>query len=280
VTRHRPGHTKRMPPKRGKVLNFGPAVVASSGSPSASSKPGQPRGKFLGQPSTGTAASSNSVGDEGSLEAIRSHVHTARIAASSRRKAISLQRGRVFKDLEEAEGIALSLLECASEAAGALSDMTSARTKEKYEESLESKSDEPSFEELASQVRRNGSGYLKGVTKIHSLLAPHSSLVKVYKNHNRPESQEDVAKKPQGSLASTVGGGTDSVSKKVVEQATKNMYAARVAHRLAVERSEILKEMLQMEESERESASNETTCDPGENDGDKKRKHGSEEKPC
>ena len=268
-----------MPPKRGKFLNSGPAVVASSGSTSASSKPGQPRGKFLGQPLSGVAASSNSSGDEGSLEAIRSHVHTARIAASSRRKVISLQRDRVFKDLEEAEDIALSLLDCASEAAGALSDMTSARTKEKHEQSL-GKSDGSSIEELASQVRTNGSAYLRGVTKIHSLLAPHSSLVKVYKNRNEPVSQEDRAKKPQGSLASTVAGGTDSVSKKVVEQATKNMYTARVAHRLAVERSEILKEMLQMEESERESASNETSCDPGENDGGKKRKHGSEESTC
>lgn len=271
-----------MPPKRGKFLNAGPTEVASpgSGSPSsASSKPGgQPRGKFLGQPSTGTAASSNS---EGSLEAMRSHVRTARIAASSRRKAISRQRDRVFKDLEEAEDIALSLLGCASEAAGALSEMTSARTKEKEN----GKSDEPSFEELTSLVRRNGSGYLRGVTKIHSLLAPHSSFVKPYKNHDRSESRDDGTKKPQGSLASTVAGGTDSVSKKVVEQATKNMYAARVAHRLAVERSEILKEMLQLEESERDSTNNKIALDPevetDGGDGDRKRKHGEdgEEKP-
>ena len=266
-----------MPQKRGKFLNSGPTEVASpgSGSPSsASSKPGgQPRGKFLGQPSTGTAANSNSGGDEGSLEAMRSHVRTARIAASSRRKAISQQRDRVFKDLEEAEDIALSLLGCASEAAGALSGMTNARTKEKEN----GKSDEPSFEELTSRVRRNGSGYLRGVTKIHSLLAPHSSFVKPYKNHDRSE------KKPEGSLASTVAGGNDSVSKKVVEQATKNMYAARVAHRLAVERSEILKEMLQLEESERDSTNNKIALDPEEEtdggDGDRKRKHG-EEKPC
>ena len=75
------------------------------------------------------------------------------------------------------ENIILSLLECASDVADSLSEMTSAKINEKG-----NNEDANSFEELSARVRENGVGYLAGMKKLHRLLAPHAPLVKSYQN--------------------------------------------------------------------------------------------------
>ena len=252
-------------PRRGKFLSAPSSSPSSSAPPTPSS-----RGKFLNRPSgspssiQGAASyGSNAAGDvdsTDSLAAVRSHIHTSKIAAASRRKAIAAQRDRVFQDLDEAEDVVLSLLECASDVAGALSDMTTAKSKtnnaENGEDDGQKKGTAESFEELTAKVRTNGVAYLAGVKSLHKLLAPHASLVKTYKNRNREQSAtsadgEDPPSKTL-SVISNPGGGmrTD----KIVEEATSNMYAARVKKRLAMERREILKEMIRLEELEEEES--------------------------
>eukprot|EP00984_Skeletonema_dohrnii_P022707 scaffold11804_cov105-Skeletonema_dohrnii-CCMP3373.AAC.5 len=153
-----------------------------------------------------------------------------RHVASTRRRAISSSRNEVFQDLEQAETIVLALLQCASE------------------------------------VRSNGVGYLAGVTKLHELLAPHASLVKSYRNHTTAAAVNNSNANTNGANAASTDATNNNVqqqqptqqsselasfnpnSSEIVKMATSNMYAARVEKRLAVERREILKEMIRLEE--------------------------------
>lgn len=203
--------------------------------------PGGSRGKFMGG-ARPVAASFPARHQQGGINAgaggvigvtLSSRVH----AAVTRRKAVEERRGRIFRDLDEAEDIVLSLLTCAADAAEALSDMATAENRvaaDSDEGRLAKEKRKQSFDELAVRVRANSSGYLVGAKKLHSLLAPHASLVKAYKNHDEEDSKEIPS--PNRGV--------------VVGASTSNMYAARVEKRLAMERKEILKEMIRLEESE------------------------------
>ena len=254
-----------MPPKvRGKFLSAPSQSQSSNTSANDTPTSSQTRGKFLGKkpvsPGDGLITTTSSIGGSGdtveSTTQLKDHIHNSKIAAAARRKAIASQRQLVLDDLNEAENIVLSLLECASDVSSALSEMTTAKSKKRDESSSDAaeKTGEKSFEDLTAEVRSNGVGYLAGVKKLHKLLAPHSSLVKSYKNHGSGDSSSTAESDKQQSLAVTsAAGGTNSTSSKLVEEATSNMYAVRVKKRLAMEKSEILQEMIRLEEMEEES---------------------------
>ena len=255
-------------PRRGKFLSA-PSSSPSSSAPDTPSS--QSRGKFLGKkpaPSPSAAEQSASsfgsnTGDSehNSLDSLRAHVKNSKIAAVSRRRAIAGQRQAVLDNLDKAENIVLSLLDCASDVAGALSDMTSAKSKKRHGQKKEG-NDERTFEEFTSSVRANGDAYLAGVKSLHSLLSPHASLVKSYKNHDAITSTNDESKHHKSLAAALPSstGGTNSTSSKVVEEATTNMYAVRVEQRLANERTQVLREMIRLEEEEQ--------CTINDDDGD------------
>ena len=258
-----------MPPKvRGKFLSAPSQSQSSNTSANDTPTSSQTRGKFLGKkpvsPGDGLITTTSSIGGSGdtveSTTQLKDHIHNSKIAAAARRKAIASQRQLVLDDLNEAENIVLSLLECASDVSSALSEMTTAKSKngkrdESSSDAAEKTAGEKSFEDLTAEVRSNGVGYLAGVKKLHKLLAPHSSLVKSYKNHtDSGESSSTGESDKQQSLAVTsAAGGTNSTSSKIVEEATSNMYAVRVKKRLAMEKSEILQEMIRLEHLEEES---------------------------
>lgn len=68
-------------------------------------------------------------------------------------------------------------------------------------------------------------------------------------------------------------GATNNISSKIVEEATSNMYAARVKKRLAKERSEILSEMIRLEEAEGGSGNQTEQMKIDEDTAGSKRKH-------
>ena len=161
----------------------------------------------------------------------------------------------MFHDLEEAETIVLALLQCASETSDSLSKMTVARSRHHHlnnSEAAAAGEGSITFEQLAAQVRSNGVGYLAGVTKLHQLLAPHASLVKSYRNHASTaaanNSQGETSKRNDTTTITSEIASFHPNSSEIVKLATSNMYAARVEKRLAVERREILKEMIRLEE--------------------------------
>lgn len=241
-------------PRRGKFLSAPAPSSQTSAAPNAPPPPSQTRGKFLGKVPASSASNlqaapiGSSLGDadHDSIDKLRAYVHSSKIAAASRRKLIASQRQLVINDLEAAENIVLSLLDIASDVAGTLSEMTTAKSKKRHgEKRIDNVGNtEDSFEDLTAKVRSNGAGYLKGVKRLHKLLAPHSSYVKSLNKHDREESADSV-----GSVLESLDSPNSTFSK-IVEEATSNMHAVRVKKRLAFERSEILKEMIRLLEVE------------------------------
>ncbi|KAL9184183.1 hypothetical protein ACHAXT_002269 [Thalassiosira profunda] len=232
-------------PRRGKFLSA-PSPSPTGSVPNTPSSTGS-RGKFMNKASPSQGAASATLTAAGDADNIRSQIHNSKAAASSRRKALAGQREQVFRDLDEAETIVLSLLECGECTVG--HDHAKSKEKEKNGEAGGDEEATPSFEQLTATVRSNGVGYLAGVKKLHKLLAPHAPLVKSYKSHDRGESGEGD-NPPHKSLATLLPGAANGTSSKIVEEATSNIYQARVKKRLAVERSEILKVMLEEAEEE------------------------------
>ncbi|KAL7488886.1 hypothetical protein ACHAW6_014476 [Cyclotella cf. meneghiniana] len=244
-------------PRRGKFLSPPPPSSPSkpADKPSSSIKPAASRGKVLGKTlmSPSSAHSTSTLGgahasdaDRDSLTNIRNAIHQAREAAAARRREVAAQRDRIFEDLDKAETIILSLLDCASEVAHALSEMTSAKMSGE-----KGKADAIAFEELAAKVRGNGVGYLSGVKKLHQLLAPHASFVKSYRNPDEDTSiAPAITAEKEATDATVANGENGKMADAIVKKATSNMYAARVEKRLALERSAILKEMIRLEELE------------------------------
>lgn len=183
-----------------------------------------------------TAAGAGADTDKNSIPNLINIVKEAKEAAVTRRNEVATKRDRVFNDLDDAENIVLSLLDCASDVANSLSEMTTAKTN----------GDNNSFEVWATNIRESGFGYLAGVKKLHSLLAPHSSLVKAYHD----EEGGDLVTTADTTSEITVKTENRVTHDDILRKATSNMYAARVEKRLALERNIVLKEMIRLEELE------------------------------
>lgn len=261
------------PRLRGKFLS-GPAQLPSEGSSSSSSS-GGPQLSSAGTANTG--GNDDVLHDHSKVEDLRAHVHNVKTMATARRKVIESQRKLVLDDLDKAEDVVLALLELASGVTNALSDMTTASTiktrrhggSELTNNGKEGREEEDnnarqlggkSFEELATRVSAGSGGYSRGVKKLHSLLAPHAHYVKSLTNNNRLTSNgtnnsgERSTSNNCGNLMAATSSSTVSNSKdgnvfgKIIEDATSNMYAVRVKKRLVMERCEVLRQMIQLEE--------------------------------
>lgn len=246
-------------PKRGKFLSQPqPSPNESTTNPPPSNNSAAPRGKTLAKSLTSTSSANTLTGPgpaaeaDNSLSNLKHIVHEAKEAASARRKELSAKRDKVFDDLDQAENIIVSLLDCASDLAQSLSDMTTAKAN----------GNNNSFEKLAGRIKENGSGYLAGVKKVHSLLAQHASLVKSYRTEDSDRKGEDDTNNKDKTEA-----------EQIVKIATSNMYASRVEKRLALERSAILKEMIRLEELESSSSTVAGDCDGESTATGAKRKH-------
>jgi hypothetical protein len=122
-----------------------------------------------------------------------------------------------------------------------------------------------SFEELATRVSSGSAGYSTGVKKLHTLLAPHAHYVKSLTNSNKLTStngtdnggERSTTFNNYGSLM-TAATSSSIVSNskdgndfgKIIKEATSNMYAVRVKKRLVMERCEVLRQMIQLEEED------------------------------
>ena len=224
----------------------------------------RPRGKFLGggPPGGADAASSGKA------------VPAAAAPTKPKRTRTFIERqAKLFADLDKAESLTLDLLSLAASTAQTLSDALVAGTNDK--------------DEWFTQCEANGQEYMHKVKQIHALLFPHAHLVVPYKN---PAVDAEVTQQQQQQLAGATSGKAPSVSdadargKEEEEHGKKrkresseggndkptptkepspvaeddkaapprNMYAARVELRLAVERREVLREMLRLEKQQQE----------------------------
>jgi hypothetical protein len=215
------------------------------------------RGKFLGGEREGT-------------EALSKHKPASAVTASSTplkriRPVPTVERQeRLFADLDEAESLALELLDLASSTALSLAKAIVASSMEDSEDTF------LKCEDL-------GDKYADKVKRIHALLSPHARLVVNYKNHavdaTKAVAAQDLQQtssvpvnQPPSDLTANVekqAESTDNMEKsnktessslpsrdaKVEEliNSPKNMYAARVELRLAIERQNVLCEMVRLE---------------------------------
>jgi len=197
------------------------------------------------------------------------------------------RQAALFKDLDEAERLTMDILELASSTALCLSDAATVTDVDAScilsdnkstlgksdEEGKDGTSEAPSksvLSTLLSKCDSNGEEYLKKVRKIHSLISPHSNLVVAYRNHavdvdalegttndnaqapsannnnvDKKDSGNEKKRKREDEVVSseTIKDGDNSKS----SSRLKNMYAARVEFKLAVERKEVIREMLRLE---------------------------------
>lgn len=119
-----------------------------------------------------------------------------------------------------------------------------------------------------SKIQRNGSEFRDKLKKIHDLLSPHAHLVVNYSNEH---GGKDTSAKARYSSVNSVGipettGATDEHKKKEDEN-PKNMYASRLEMRLAIERRNLLRDMLKLEKERRRQSipmnRDEATANPG-----------------
>jgi hypothetical protein len=278
---------KSAAPRRGKFLS-GPAQLPSEGSSSSSSSsPGGPHlSSSAGTANAGGTDGYDDILHDHSIEDLKAHVHNIKTMATVRRKAIESQRKSVLDDLDKAEDVVLALLELASGVTSALSDMTTASTTKTRRHGCSSELTNnveedgrednnnynakqqlggKSFEELATRVSSGSAGYSTGVKKLHTLLAPHAHYVKSLNNSNKVTStngtdnggERSTTSNNYGSLmTATTSSSIVSNSKdgndfgKIIKEATSNLYSVRVKKRLVMERCEVLRQMIQLEEED------------------------------
>jgi len=198
----------------------------------------RPRGKFANLLSASTPAKNPDGACEGGAS-----VSSDSTLTKKRRVRIERQ-SKIFADIDEAEALALELLSLASSTAKALSDLTDGDSS-------------GSSRNLEALVKSNGDLYLDKVKKIHDLITPHAELVVAYRNHAidiggklesiKPTDKDLLVQRKSVDLSG------DKKEENRKESEHYNMYAARVEMRLAMERRDILNELLRLEKEEAEA---------------------------
>jgi hypothetical protein len=215
------------------------------------------RGKFLGGEREGT-------------EALSKHKPASVVTASPnplkriRSVATNERQEKLFADLDEAESLALELLDLASSTALSLAKAIVASSTE-------------DSADIFLKCEDFGDKYADKVKRIHALLSPHASLVVNYKNHAADAAKAAAAQDLQQTRSAPVNQPPSDLTKNTEKQAEstenmdksnktessshpsrdakveepinspKNMYAARVELRLALERQSVLGEMVRLE---------------------------------
>jgi hypothetical protein len=183
----------------------------------------------------------------------------------------NIPKSQTLVDLDHAEDISLKLLEiCANTtdqfAAMAGGDMGGAEptglsesADERNDGSISdgknssmSTSSSTSNEEQhrITKIQKNGIEFRAKLAKIHDLLSPHAHLVVNYSNLEEMKRIDNLS--PDSSQVKTnviVGGGVEDDAKEGDSKAhkTKNMYTSRLEVRLAIERKNVLRNLLKLE---------------------------------
>uniref|UniRef100_A0A7S1UL21 Uncharacterized protein n=1 Tax=Grammatophora oceanica TaxID=210454 RepID=A0A7S1UL21_9STRA len=158
-----------------------------------------------------------------------------RLAVQKRKEALLGRIGQqrqVLKDMEKAEGMVWNLIHLAKETAEGLADLKPSPQQDDAEEAS------PDLSALSQNYRTT-------LSQIHGLLKPHAHLVKAYENHRIDEEE------PENDDEEAVD--AEKKKKKAQQETTSaapNMYAARVEMRLALEKQQVLKALLELENQE------------------------------
>ncbi len=238
----------------------------------AASRPGGKfGGKFSGRGKTSLPSSSNaSSSDPSSSSNIGANNHgstkkkiTMEMIKSKRSK---IKRHEVFDKLDQAESIVLDILNIAKDTSKGFEFLASphvphdtkntsstptgpgitADSEEDKSTKMEVDGDDTGEEEgneekirkaeqeWKHKIRHNGKSYMEKLKKIHELLLPHSDLVVNYGNIAPPREGNVSEKK------------TDNEEEKTEKKKT-NMYASRLEMRLAIDKKNLLSDLVELE---------------------------------
>ena len=111
-------------------------------------------------------------------------------------------------------------------------------------------SDAGEMDDVLPVLEKHGEEYLKSLSQVHSLLAPHADKVVAYydsRGRRKTKGKTDATKTPAANKVKAEGDEQKSGDGDAAEASLENhggMYAARVEMKLAIERKEVLKDML------------------------------------
>jgi len=236
--------------------------------PEVSTSTQRPRGKFLNSSSAVFGVPESDTGSNNRIpevDSIAAPDHQSQIASTSLSSVIPTHP--VFADLKKAESLVYDLLQTASSTADSLSKLAGAS-----KDNGDTGSDLYSSHErkhLSDTIQQNGKVYFDTVKRIHSLLVPHANLVVSYKAYQDGVTNATSVATRNSTLSNSIHTApleqnTDEVSDnsnpmpdhtKPISDTTgspkiNNMYASRVETRLALERREVLDELLRLERDE------------------------------
>mmetsp|Transcript_23401 Transcript_23401/g.34813 ORF Transcript_23401/g.34813 Transcript_23401/m.34813 type:complete len:279 (+) Transcript_23401:106-942(+) len=233
----------------------------------AASRPGGKfGGKFSGRGKTSLPSSANSSSKSSDL----SHSNIGADEDSSTKNKITMEmiqskrakikRHEVFDKLDLAESMVLDILNVAKDTTKGFEFLASpyvshhaAAEDAKQDKSTKMEIDDDSNHEEEGQeekikkaeqewkhkIRQNGKSYMEKLKKIHDLLLPHSDLVVNYGSIEMPQEGKNSEIKTTSEKSGDEDGKTNK--KKT------NMYASRLEMRLAIDKKNLLDDMVELE---------------------------------
>mmetsp|Transcript_27925 Transcript_27925/g.43366 ORF Transcript_27925/g.43366 Transcript_27925/m.43366 type:complete len:292 (+) Transcript_27925:1-876(+) len=241
-------NTTSNPPKRGKFLNV-PVPKPGSGGTSPAPK----RGKFLNIPTANKA----------DITAKSSPIKQKRKRSSEKIK----QQQKLFEDLDKAQDLVINIIDVAKKATECLAKMADSNPAHNTTSGDDAGAAQTTFDDVLPVLKKHGEEYLKSLGQVHALLAPHANKVVAYRDsrgrRKAKETKTDAAR--TNKVKAAAGGSSDEektkTSLKNGDNATGTvienhggMYAARVEMKLAIERKNLLKDMLDLYAAEEKGA--------------------------
>ena len=188
----------------------------------------------------------------------------------------NIPKSQALVDLDHAEDIALKLLDVCASTTDQYAAMAEGNTGEgegdgdekndgaisdgKSSSMSTSSSTSNDEQHRITKIQKNGIEFREKLKKIHDLLSPHAHLVVNYSNqHQQQEGGPNVNVEPSvnptpaaPSTSSDANANDEDKNNEEENQGKrKNMYASRLEMRLAIERRNLLRDMLKLEKERR-----------------------------
>jgi len=166
-----------------------------------------------------------------------------------------IKKNQALLDLDKAESIVLDLLHVCSDTTEQFAALTDGDGDGNNNNGNGSgmngdESSSHSSEDRVARIQKNGIEFQNKVKEIHDLLAQHAKLVVNYSNEEKAKAPSTATAKttnnaPAPAAAVAVAAEETSIGEK--KEKDHNMYASRLEMRLAIERRNLLQDLLKLE---------------------------------
>ncbi len=187
-----------------------------------------------------------------------------------------LKKNQALEDLHKAEDLVLELLTICSDTTRRFSLLstgddkdedrgTSAKVLTKQESSMTSASGTSTTDSASEcghwdMIARNGTQFQDSIKKIHALLVPHAGLVVNY------DYGDGNATTQNNGGSKTLTHSSDAAESDSKKEGSKNMYESRMEMKLAIERRNLVQDLLRLEQQQRDTNKKELETESSLND--------------